>query len=535
MKSSVVMVILCRDESDIIRESLAYHLHHGVEAFVVMDNDSTDGTRDILAEFEKLGVATIVEQPMHTKAQGKWMTELARLALDKYQPDWVLASDADEFWVSEEGNIATTLSQNSGGPDVGWHTVERFNMLLSRKQLKDPTGKFWQTSICVEKAFPFPMEYMGVDKPSPPENLLAYALGDKVICRPRGLKLMHHGNHVVEHDKPCGGRIAGMHVLHFPVRNYEQFIKKVSRNGSSYAVNKELSEDISWHLRRWYKLYQEGHLEEEFQKLVLTSEQERRYFEQGAITINSELWQAADRQEMNLSQEERRRLAQKYRWQIEITEPSDLQFRILEGQEYPAIPGTKRDLEYVIDIGANIGAASIHFSENYPNAEIHAFEPSPRNYAVLARNVGSRPQIKIYPFGIWSKDETREMRIAGTPVCDSLLISRHTTGEKVTVSLKRASDVIERITNGQPYILKVDTEGCEVEIFKELGSHLLLAEVIYFEYHSERDRLLIQQLLSSNHSLFYCSAVAPHRGICGYVLNRIMDGKPELSNSYRWE
>ena len=164
MKASIVMLILCRNEADIICENLSYHLRHGVDAFVIMDNGSIDGTRDLVAEFEKLGVATIVDQPMHIKAQGKWMTELAGIALDKYQPDWIIASDVDEFWIPDNGNILTTMQQNALGNKHGWCTVQRFNMLLSQKQLKN-AGRFWQINLCAHHPFSYPPEYIGISKP----------------------------------------------------------------------------------------------------------------------------------------------------------------------------------------------------------------------------------------------------------------------------------------------------------------------------------------------------------------------------------
>jgi FkbM family methyltransferase len=533
MKASVVMLILCRDEADIIRENLSYHLHHGVDAFVIMDNGSIDGTRDLLVEFEKLGVTTIVDQPMHIKAQGQWMTELAGMARDKYQPDWVIANDADEFWIADNGNIRTTLMHSAEGKQVGWCTVPRFNMLLSRKLL-NKSGKFWQITLCAHNPYSYPSEYIGIDKPSPPDNFFSYAVGDKVICRPQGLHSINHGNHSAEHSLPSAGRMAGMHILHFPIRSYEQFIQKVKDHGSAYAANKEIPQDISWHLKRWYKLYQQGLLDEEFKRLVLSPEQERQYLHDDVLTINDELWLSSDRHELTLSPEEKRDLNRTYNWRIELVEPLWLQFSILEGQEYPPFPGLSEEINYVIDVGANIGSASVYFSDVYSNAEIHAFEPSPRNYELLLQNTQARPRIKSYPFGLWSSDATKTMQLGNSTVCDSLLISRNSTDQKIQVSLKCASDIFKNITQDQPYILKIDTEGCEVEILTELGSYLDLAKAIYFEYHCEKDRLTIQQLLIASHTLFYSSANAAHRGICGYVLNSIAESKPETSNPYHW-
>ena len=49
-------IVLCFgivDEVDIIRDFLEYHLSLGVERFVAIDVGSTDGTVEILADYER--------------------------------------------------------------------------------------------------------------------------------------------------------------------------------------------------------------------------------------------------------------------------------------------------------------------------------------------------------------------------------------------------------------------------------------------------------------------------------------------------
>lgn len=46
----LVMTLLVRDEEDIIADNIRFHADQGVDAFIVMDNLSTDRTPDILHE-----------------------------------------------------------------------------------------------------------------------------------------------------------------------------------------------------------------------------------------------------------------------------------------------------------------------------------------------------------------------------------------------------------------------------------------------------------------------------------------------------
>ena len=55
---------------------------------------------------------------------------------------------------------------------------------------------------------------------------------------------------------------------------------------------------------------------------------------------------------------------------------------ILDGRTYPVIPFV-RDVSVVMDVGANVGAASVFFSLSYPDATVFAFEPAGLPYGLL--------------------------------------------------------------------------------------------------------------------------------------------------------
>ena len=57
----VVMTLLVRDELDVVRSHLDFHLALGVHSFVVTDHLSRDGTQDVLPECESAEVLTSSE------------------------------------------------------------------------------------------------------------------------------------------------------------------------------------------------------------------------------------------------------------------------------------------------------------------------------------------------------------------------------------------------------------------------------------------------------------------------------------------
>jgi hypothetical protein len=92
------MTLLARDEADIVDEQLKFHLNAGVDFVIAMDNRSQDGTTEILESYAKDGHLHLIRQDGEYLRQAEWITEMGRLAATDYAADWVIHSDADEFW-----------------------------------------------------------------------------------------------------------------------------------------------------------------------------------------------------------------------------------------------------------------------------------------------------------------------------------------------------------------------------------------------------------------------------------------------------
>ncbi len=107
----VAMAYKIRDEGDVLEHNLRFHHALGVDHFIVTDNGSTDETVDILARYESAGLATVIKAPnMDYREEGaRWMTEMARLAATDLAADWVIHTDADEFWWPIEGSLKDVL------------------------------------------------------------------------------------------------------------------------------------------------------------------------------------------------------------------------------------------------------------------------------------------------------------------------------------------------------------------------------------------------------------------------------------------
>jgi|GEM_PF-492244 len=203
---------------------------------------------------------------------------------------------------------------------------------------------------------------------------------------------------------------------------------------------------------------------------------------------------------------------------------------IFSGKTFPAPPIDRQTVDCVLDIGGNIGAASLFFAISYPNAQIHVFEPNPWTIPVLERNIKDIDRITHHPFGLFDHDKETEIEVAGFGgECSSIKQTMNPFASH-PIELRKAGRVLPELTEGaQSIIVKVDTEGCEAEILEEISSILPRVQVVYLEYHSENQRRRIDRFLTDHGMMVFQAASArPHRGDVFYIREEIIAAIPYL-------
>ena len=261
----IVMTILVKDEIDIIEANIKTHARLGVDAFVVMDNNSTDGTREKLEELSKKYEMTIIDEK-GLYNQAKWMKKLARTAKKIYNPRWVINNDADEFWIPKEGTIKEILSNTKGAV----LTCQRYNMVLD-ESVSD--GNFLDAKYYVANPVYYRKEtQLTQEYPS----IVLSKIGPKVITDPRGLLIIRGGNHKALHLRNLWDywrhydkikRFDKIEVYHYVIRSYAQFEKHIINRKRLLEDKKHIR--MGPHYRRWVKLYNEGKLKEEFENRIV--------------------------------------------------------------------------------------------------------------------------------------------------------------------------------------------------------------------------------------------------------------------------
>jgi hypothetical protein len=216
----LVMTLLVRNEQDILRANLEHHFAQGVDHVIITDNLSEDATRDIAAEYEAAGRATIIDETDDDYDQTAWVTRMARLAVTEHGADWVVNNDADEFWFAPSGTLAEHLA---GLPqDVTVVDAPRHDLL----PLPDD-GRAWHQRMVYR--YVKPLRFNGGPLPS------------KVCHRADGEVVVGQGNHVVSGPALTAPSSTGVHILHAPMRSASQMRRKVVLGGAAYERNQKAS------------------------------------------------------------------------------------------------------------------------------------------------------------------------------------------------------------------------------------------------------------------------------------------------------
>ena len=262
----LVMTILVKDEADIIEANIRTHASLGVDAFAIMDNSSTDGTREILVRLQKEFEIVIIDE-VGEYNQAKWMKSLAKIAKERLKADWVISNDADEFWIPKN---ELTLKENLAFKGSVL-TIQRYNMLLLDKK------EFFKSPYYVKNPIFYSKENQLNSKKV---SITLTKIAPKTIINPHGLIYLRGGNHKALHianirDYLRSGydkikRFRDIEVFHYPIRSYAQFEKNIKNRKRLLESGKRIS--MGPHYRRWVELYNIGELEDEFYRSIVFKE-----------------------------------------------------------------------------------------------------------------------------------------------------------------------------------------------------------------------------------------------------------------------
>ncbi|MGO8705171.1 MAG: glycosyltransferase family 2 protein [Candidatus Brocadiia bacterium] len=227
----VAMTLLCKNEADIIRQHITYHLPK-VEFLIVTDNGSTDGTREMLAAFESERVI-VSDDPTPFNMQLKHVDRMIRMARDR-GADWVVNSDADEFWVGDFQALAQRYRRR-------WYSglwVQSFRM---RPCWAENAGE------------PDPIARMRWHERAPGKKFR------KIFHETARYVKIEQGNHnaFIRGGRKLQLSPDEMRICHYQWRGFEHYLRKCVGISRAYE-NSGLPEIYGQHLKRVYNIWKAG-------------------------------------------------------------------------------------------------------------------------------------------------------------------------------------------------------------------------------------------------------------------------------------
>ena len=244
----IVLTLLVRDEADIVDAQIAYHLSAGVDFVVATDNRSADGTTEILERYASEGVLQLVRESGDDLRQSEWVTHMAQLAAVEHGADWVLNTDADEFWWPRGGSLRDVLAS------VPVH----FGVVRGA----------WRNFVPRPDGQPFFAERMTVRTTAPSFHPHPLSTHSKSAHRGTAGVRIGRGNH--EAFGPGLVPVRGWYpieILHFPVRSLEHCRHKYVTQ--FVALERNAEKGIPGHMAEAYRAYRAGRLDDFYAPLVV--------------------------------------------------------------------------------------------------------------------------------------------------------------------------------------------------------------------------------------------------------------------------
>lgn len=157
----------------------------------------------------------------------------------------------------------------------------------------------------------------------------------------------------------------------------------------------------------------------------------------------------------------------------------------------------------IIDAGSRDLGQSIEFSNEFPTAQIYAFEPNPHQYKICVENAKHYRNIKVLPFALSDVDGEATFHVTPSNIGVSSLLEPTDVpwGENsfytITVKTVRLDRVLTELGISKIDILWMDIQGGELAALRGCGNFIKNTDFIqceatefaYYKQHPLRPEL----------------------------------------------
>ena len=215
---------IAKDEGPYFKEWIEWHLNHGVEKFYIYDNESTDGTKDILQPYIESGVVEYKYWPGYRRQLAAYDDCLANY---RFSSRWIAFIDLDEFIVPvKDASIPEFLKrfESFAAVEVNWLVY-------------GSGGRKTKTPGTMMERFRFhskPGHYLNRHVKSIVDPRRVFTMiGCHEAAKISGFIADSHGQPVKKNFREREPQQDIIRINHYAVRSYEEFIEKQARGRAS--------------------------------------------------------------------------------------------------------------------------------------------------------------------------------------------------------------------------------------------------------------------------------------------------------------
>ena len=238
---NTLAIAMIKNEADIV-EAFVRHNLALMDLIVVIDNGSTDGTREILTSLQREGLPLVVfDDPIFGYYQSEKVTHVYRKVVPVFNPELVWFLDADEFiHAPSRAALDAAFAAVPAGNAVllPWRTHLPDAEVDPARVLADPLGAMPDRRRREE-----PTYFKVVVRRDPRD--------DERLVIEQG----NHSVHFTDGTRPPLHAMEGVAVVHLPVRSVEQLSAKVINGWQAYLVKNRHAE-VPTAGFQWQQLYE---------------------------------------------------------------------------------------------------------------------------------------------------------------------------------------------------------------------------------------------------------------------------------------
>lgn len=146
---------------------------------------------------------------------------------------------------------------------------------------------------------------------------------------------------------------------------------------------------------------------------------------------------------------------------FEFDNPGDIELDALIGKDH-----------IIVDVGAYTGLRSMDFARLAPHGTVVAFEPDPDTFEQLAAHIRTNglDRVKAFNLGIGAEQREEQLyrMVDANPGMNRIMKNAEVTGDhgSVQVKITPLPPVLEKLGIDRVDVIKVDTEGFELEVLE---------------------------------------------------------------------